>query len=130
MTIAMTFAIGCTMSTNFVARAQIKIFVGDAAHGLRGTLSYHGFKIRITCSRIVPKDVAAAAWDDLLEKLCEIDRSVIQTRMSNSQPLSYVSKDGERPALRRSRSSAEGTPKKVCNPGFSLQDDPRQADVD
>ena len=80
--------------------SQINIFVGDERHGFEVSVPAHGFKIRITCPRIVPKDVVAAPWDDLLEKLCEIDRSMIQTRMSKSQPLSYVSKDGGHPSLR------------------------------
>ena len=80
--------------------SQIKIFVGDERHGFEVTVPSQGFKIRITCPRIVPKDVVAAPWDDLLKKLCEIDRSVIQTRKSDSQPLSFVSRDGEHPSLR------------------------------
>ena len=79
--------------------SQIKIFVGNERHGFDVSVPSQGFKIRIACPRVVPKDVVTAPWDDLLEKLCEIDRSLIQTRMSKSQPLSYVAKDGEHPLL-------------------------------
>ena len=80
--------------------SQIKIFVGDERHGFDVSVPAHGLKIRITCPRTVPKDVVAAPWEDLLKELCDVDRSVIQTRMSRSQPLSFVSKDGEHPSLR------------------------------
>jgi hypothetical protein len=96
--------------------SQIKIFVGEERHGFEVSVPAHGFKIRITCPRIVPKDVVAAPWDDLLKELCEVDRSVIRTRMSKSQPLSYVSKDGEHPSLRvevLSRRATEERPRQL-----------------
>jgi hypothetical protein len=80
--------------------SRIDVFVDADRHGFEVSVPSHSFKIRITCPRVVPDDVVGAPWDDLLENLCKIDRSIIKSRNSKSQPLSYVPRHGVHPMLR------------------------------
>lgn len=80
--------------------SHVEVFVGGDRHGFDVSVPTHDFKIRITSPRIVPSDVVAAPWDDLLENVCKIDRSIIADRRSKSQPLTYVPQHGPHPSLR------------------------------
>jgi hypothetical protein len=80
--------------------SHVEVYVGEDRHGFDVTVPSHGFKIRITCPCIVQDNVVGAPWDDLLENLCKIDRSVIKSRNSKSQPLTYIPQHGQHPALR------------------------------
>ena len=80
--------------------SHVEVFVGGDRHGFDVTVPTHGFKIRITCPRVVPENVVGAPWDDLLENVCKIDRSIVKSRNSKSQPLTYVPRHGPHPALR------------------------------
>jgi hypothetical protein len=80
--------------------SHVEVFVGGDRHGFDVSVPTHGFKIRITSPRVVPENVVGAPWDDLLENICKIDRSIIESRNSRSQPLMYVPRHGRHPALR------------------------------
>jgi hypothetical protein len=73
--------------TELQYESQVEIFVDNDRNGFDVAVPSQGFKIRITCPRVVPANVLGAPWNDLLEKLCEIDRSVIKSRGSKAQPM-------------------------------------------
>jgi hypothetical protein len=97
-------AVGCDAIVLRRSRLQyeshIEVYVAFDRHGFVVTVPSQEFRIRITCPRHVAPDVVGAPWDDLLANLCKIDRSVIKSRKSKSQPLSYVSMHGQHPQLR------------------------------
>jgi hypothetical protein len=80
--------------------SEVELHFEESRHGFDVTVPNHGFKIRITCPRHVPDNQIGAPWDDLLENLCKIDRSVVVNRKSKSQPLTFVPVHGPHPALR------------------------------
>jgi hypothetical protein len=80
--------------------SHIKVYVDHDRHGFDVCVPTHGFSIRISCPRVVPDNVVSAPWDDLLENLCKIDRSIIKNRGSKSAPLVYVPEHGNHPMLR------------------------------
>jgi hypothetical protein len=105
--------------------AHIYVGVTEDRHGFEVSVPSHGFKIRITCPRFVPEGVIDAPWDDLLENLCKVDRSIIKGRKSKSHPLSYVPRHGPHPGLRvevLSRGTREDGPAGL--PGLSGDESP------
>jgi hypothetical protein len=99
--------------TRLQYESHVEVYTGGDRHGFDVTVPSHGFEIRITCPRVVPRDVVGAPWDDLLENLCKIDRSVIRSRKSRSRPLTYTPRHGKHPALRvevLSRETSESLP--------------------
>lgn len=79
---------------------HVCLYIGPDRHGFEIAVPTHKLKIRITCPRIVPDDVLGAPWDDLLENICKIDRSIIKIRGSKSKSLVYVPIHGEHPSLK------------------------------
>ena len=79
--------------------SHVEPYVGDGRHGFVVTVPSHGFGVRITCPRVVPAEVVGAPWDDLLENLCKIDRTIIVGLGSRSKPLTYVPDHGPHPLL-------------------------------
>lgn len=80
--------------------SHVELYFSDDRHGFIISVPTHSLRIRITCPRVVPDNVIAAPWDDLLENLCKIDRWVIKQRNSKSSPLTYVTQFGPHPMLK------------------------------